>query len=123
MMQLAAGSSAGQDNESFAFPDHAPGGNWHGSWVTDFDTANLPYDNGCTMLGRLTCGRFTMKTVKTEIPENLYNVSVALAEEGWFRDEKEVFAEAIRRYLESHQPEMMERFIREDVEWGLHGAD
>ena len=64
-----------------------------------------------------------MKTVKTEIPENLYNVSVALAEEGWFRDEKEVFAEAIRRYLESHQPEMMERFIREDVEWGLHGAD
>jgi len=64
-----------------------------------------------------------MKTVQTEVPENLYKDAVALAEEGWFRDEKEVFSEAIRRFLESHQPELMHRFIREDVEWGLHGQE
>jgi len=64
-----------------------------------------------------------MKTVQTEIPENLYKGAEALVKEGWFRNEKEVFAEAIRRFLESHQPELMDQFIREDIEWGLHGKD
>ena len=64
-----------------------------------------------------------MKTVQAEIPENLYRGAVALAKEAWFRDEKEVFSEAIRRFLESHQPDLMDQFIREDVEWGLHGKD
>jgi Arc/MetJ-type ribon-helix-helix transcriptional regulator len=61
--------------------------------------------------------------VKTEIPENLYKGAVALAKEGWFRNEEEVVSEAIRRFLESHQPELMDEFIREDVEWGLHGRE
>ncbi len=64
-----------------------------------------------------------MKTIQTEIPENLYKGAVALAEQGWFRNEKEIFSEAIRRFLESHQPELMDQFIRDDVEWGLHGEE
>jgi hypothetical protein len=64
-----------------------------------------------------------MKTIQTDIPENLYKGAVALAKEGWFRDEKEVFSEAIRRFLESHQSELMDQYIKEDVEWGLHGED
>jgi len=64
-----------------------------------------------------------MKTIQTEVPENLYKNAIALAKEGWFRDEKEVFSEAIRRFLDSHRPELMERFILDDVEWGLHGDD
>ena len=64
-----------------------------------------------------------MRTVQTEIPENLYKGATALAKEGWFRNEQEVFSEAIRRFLESHQPELMDRFIMEDVEWGLHGKE
>ena len=64
-----------------------------------------------------------MKTIQTEIPENLYKGAVALAEQGWFRNEQEVFSEAIRRFLESHQPELMDQFIWDDVEWGLHGED
>jgi hypothetical protein len=63
------------------------------------------------------------KTVQTDIPENLYKGAVALVKEGWFHHEKEVFSEAIRRFLESHQPELMDQYIREDVEWGLHGED
>jgi len=59
-----------------------------------------------------------MKTIKAEIPENLFKGAVALAQA-----EKEVFSEAIRRFLESHQPGLMDDFIREDVEWGLHGRD
>lgn len=64
-----------------------------------------------------------MKTIQTEVPENLYKGAAMLVKEGWFRDEKEVFSEAIRRFLESHQPELMDNFILEDVEWGLRGKD
>lgn len=64
-----------------------------------------------------------MKTVQTEVPEALYNKAVALVNEGWFRDEKDVFLEAIRRFLDTHQSELMQKNIREDVKWGLHGDD
>jgi hypothetical protein len=30
---------------------------------------------------------------------------------------------ALRRFLETHRPELMEHYIREDVEWELHGKD
>ena len=64
-----------------------------------------------------------MKTVQTEVPEQLYKRAVALVREGWFRDEKDVFSEAIRRFLDSHRSELMEKFVCNDVEWGLHGND
>jgi hypothetical protein len=43
-----------------------------------------------------------------------------LVKQGWFRDEQDIFYEAIRRYLDSYRPDLMEKFIRDDVEWGLH---
>ncbi|MBN1324138.1 MAG: hypothetical protein JW986_09135 [Methanotrichaceae archaeon] len=42
---------------------------------------------------------------------------------GWFQDLDSLVVEALRRYLESHGDEMMERFIRKDMEWGLQGDD
>jgi hypothetical protein len=35
----------------------------------------------------------------------------------------DLIAESMRRYLESHRESMTERFICEDVDWGLHGQD
>jgi len=64
-----------------------------------------------------------MKTIKTEVPEQLYKKAQVLVKEGWFRDEKDIFSEAIRRFLDTHRPDLMEKFIREDVEWGLRGKD
>lgn len=64
-----------------------------------------------------------MKTIQTEVPEQLYKMALNLVKDGWFRDEKDIFYEAVKRYLESHQPDFMEKFIRDDVEWGLHGRD
>ncbi len=64
-----------------------------------------------------------MKTIQTEVPEQLYKKAQALVREGWFRDEKDIFSEAIRRFLVSHSSELMEKFVRDDVEWGLHGND
>ena len=34
-----------------------------------------------------------------------------------------LISEALRRYIESHRTEIMESFVRDDVEWGLHGKD
>lgn len=31
--------------------------------------------------------------------------------------------EVLRRYLDAHRPELMEQFVREDVEWGLYGDE
>ncbi|MDI6735392.1 MAG: CopG family transcriptional regulator [bacterium] len=64
-----------------------------------------------------------MKTIQTEVPEQLYNKAMVLIGEGWFRDEKDIFSEAIRHFLDSHRPGLMEKFILDDVEWGLHGHD
>ena len=61
--------------------------------------------------------------IQAELPEQLYKKAQALVKEGWFRDEKDIFSEAIRRFLETHHSELMEKFVREDVEWGLHGDD
>jgi Arc/MetJ-type ribon-helix-helix transcriptional regulator len=46
-----------------------------------------------------------------------------LVEKGWFRSLDELMLDALRRYVESHRAELMERFIREDVEWGLYGDE
>jgi hypothetical protein len=43
--------------------------------------------------------------------------------EGCINNMDALIAEAIRRYVESHQQTLTERFIREDIEWGLHGKD
>jgi len=64
-----------------------------------------------------------MKTIPTEIPEQLYKQAQVLVNEGWFRDEKDIFSEAIRRFLDTHRPDLIDKFLREDVEWGLHGQD
>ncbi len=64
-----------------------------------------------------------MKTIEMDVPEQLYQKAIGLVREGWFRDEQTIFSEAIRRFLDSHRPELMEKHILDDVEWGLHGHD
>jgi len=64
-----------------------------------------------------------MKTIQTQLPEQIYKKALDLVNQGWFRDEQDIFSEAIRRYLDSHRPDLMEKFIRDDIEWGLHGND
>jgi Arc/MetJ-type ribon-helix-helix transcriptional regulator len=61
--------------------------------------------------------------IQTEVPEQLYKKAQILVKEGWFRDEQDIFSEAIRRFLDAHRSDLMEKFVREDVEWGLHGQD
>jgi len=64
-----------------------------------------------------------MESIEIEIPDQIAKNIAALVKGGWFRDEKDIYCEAIRRFLDSHHPDLMENFIREDIEWGLHGND
>lgn len=64
-----------------------------------------------------------MKTIEAELPDKLYDQVKLLISEGWFKDEKELICEALRRYLEAHRPDIMKEFIMEDVNWGLYGKE
>ena len=61
--------------------------------------------------------------IQTEIPTSLLLEVQNLVESGWFRSVDEVVLDALRRFLESHRTELMEEFIRQDVEWGLRGDE
>jgi Arc/MetJ-type ribon-helix-helix transcriptional regulator len=62
-------------------------------------------------------------TVHAQVPTRLYAEMEELVKAGWFRDLNDLLLDALRHYLESHRPELAERFIRQDAEWGLHGRD
>ena len=64
-----------------------------------------------------------MATVQTDVPARLFTEMQMLVESGWFRDMDELMSDALRRFVESHRAELIERFIMEDVEWGLHGDE
>jgi len=61
--------------------------------------------------------------IEAKIPEQLLNQAKAMVQEGWISDLNSLMSEAIRRYIESHQSQITESFIQEDVQWGLHGED
>jgi Arc/MetJ-type ribon-helix-helix transcriptional regulator len=61
--------------------------------------------------------------IQAEIPDRLWQQATALVNQGWASNVQEVVNESLRRYLESHQDVLAERFIREDVAWALHGDD
>jgi len=68
-------------------------------------------------------GKVQTAKIQTEIPVRLLDEMQMLVAAGWFRNLDELMLDALRRFVESHRAELMERFIREDVEWGLHGDE
>jgi len=64
-----------------------------------------------------------MTTVQTKLPTRLLTQMQSLVSEGWFQDVNDLILDALRRFLESHRPELMEHYIWEDVKWGLHGEE
>jgi len=61
--------------------------------------------------------------IQTEVPISLVSEAQKLVDAGWFRSLDEVFLDALRRFLETHREELMEEFIRQDIEWGLTGDE
>jgi len=62
-------------------------------------------------------------TVQTDVPVRLFSEMRMLVDGGWFRNLDELISDALRRFVESHRAELMERFVLEDVEWGLDGDE
>lgn len=65
----------------------------------------------------------TMKTLSIQCPDALVERLEELARQGWIGDPQQVVVEALRRFLDSHRPELIASQIKKDVEWGLHGDD
>lgn len=59
--------------------------------------------------------------IQATLPENLIMKAQQLVLAGWVSNLDDLLADALRRYLESHSEELAEKFMREDVQWGLHG--
>jgi len=61
--------------------------------------------------------------IEAKIPEQLVRQAQALVRKGWVSDINSLITDAVRRYCESHQAQLTETFIREEVRWGLYGDD
>ena len=68
-------------------------------------------------------GKVQTAKVETDVPLRLLAQMEMLVDAGWYRDLDDLMLNALRRFVESHRPELMERFIRDDVEWGMKGDD
>ena len=64
-----------------------------------------------------------MTTLSIQCPDALAQRLQQLVRDGWVTNEQEAIIEALRRFLESHRPELIESQIHSDIEWGLHGRD
>ncbi len=64
-----------------------------------------------------------LTTIQAQIPTRLLEDMQGLVQAGWFRDLDDLLVEAARRYLDARRPELLERFVRQDAQWGLHGDD
>lgn len=73
--------------------------------------------------GSCTAIVVSMATLKVELPPQLHERLRELVAQGWFASEADLVQEAVRRFLEARAPELMSRFVKEDVEWGLRGND
>ncbi len=60
---------------------------------------------------------------QTHIPEQLDRQMKSLISEGWYSNMDEIISIALRRFLDSHKPDIIEHFIQEDIEWGLNGTE
>lgn len=61
--------------------------------------------------------------VQIEIPEGMLVQAQTLISAGWFRNLDGRITDALRRFLECHQANLMEEFVRQDIEWGLRGNE
>jgi hypothetical protein len=64
-----------------------------------------------------------VKAIKINCPDDLAAELERLVAEGWEDSVEDATIEAIRRYVRVRQPETLEKHLKADIAWGLHGRD
>jgi hypothetical protein len=62
-----------------------------------------------------------MKTLSIQCPDWLADQLERLITEGVVADQQQAVIEALRRFINSHRPDLIQSQVLSDVEWGLHG--
>jgi Arc/MetJ-type ribon-helix-helix transcriptional regulator len=62
-------------------------------------------------------------TIEVKLPSQLAAGVEQLVADGWYSDTQTVVVEALRRFLDSHSPALMQQFVQEDLDWGLRGTE
>jgi hypothetical protein len=64
-----------------------------------------------------------MTTLTVQCPDQLAAQLHHFVKEGWADNIGETIIEALRRFLDSHRPDIARNQALADVEWGLHGKE
>ena len=60
-----------------------------------------------------------MKAIHVELPDRLAAEIEAYVQAGWFGSEGEVIRAAVADFVRRRRVELLERFMRDDIEWAL----
>ena len=60
-----------------------------------------------------------MKTIKVALPVKLEMEARKYVKSGWFADEAALLRTALEEYIRHHRLQLMERFMKEDIDWAL----
>ena len=60
-----------------------------------------------------------MKAIHVELPDKLSAEIEAYVRAGWFGSEAEVIRAAVADFVRRRRIELLERFMRDDIEWAL----
>jgi Arc/MetJ-type ribon-helix-helix transcriptional regulator len=79
---------------------------------------------GGELLRRITMknNKVATKTIRVSLPAELIAELDERISEGWFPSRDLVLEKALKKFLNSNRPEIMEKHILEDVEWALGGG-
>jgi len=63
--------------------------------------------------------RSSERIIKVSLPEKLGIEIENYVTNGWFIDESEVLRAALQEFIQHNRFRLMERFMKEDIEWAL----
>jgi Arc/MetJ-type ribon-helix-helix transcriptional regulator len=62
-----------------------------------------------------------MTALSIAFPDRLRQKLDSFVADGWAASADDIVVEALRRFLDSHAPSLVESQVMSDVEWGLRG--
>ena len=60
-----------------------------------------------------------MKAIQVELPDKLAAEIKVYVNAGWFDSEGEVVRAALMDFVKRHRIDLLDRFVRDDIEWAL----